>query len=76
VVTYTPKEYKAVVPVSPDWGEADDFVLLGLCRRYDCRWAVIADRWPSSSSNNKVPSSLACKERYFVLAKLAVSSFL
>lgn len=67
VVAYTVEEHSQYVTEFPDqWTREDDFILLQLCKRFDCRWPVISDRFPVTRS------TLQCRTRYFYLAKLAV----
>ncbi|KAH9255459.1 hypothetical protein BASA81_006578 [Batrachochytrium salamandrivorans] len=67
-VRFTSEEYNQLVESVAGWTKNLDFELLELCKRYDCRWPVVADRLAMVAK-----TANECKHRYFALAKLAVS---
>uniref|UniRef100_A0A0N5A916 DNA methyltransferase 1-associated protein 1 n=1 Tax=Syphacia muris TaxID=451379 RepID=A0A0N5A916_9BILA len=48
IPVFTDQEYDSCL-VSQKWTKDDTFHLFDLCRRYDLRWIIIADRWAGSS---------------------------
>lgn len=70
VPTYTDTEYQELLNV-PSWTKAETDCLFRLCRKFDLRFVVVADRWKSTSMPSRTIEEM--KERYYniisILAK-------
>ena len=61
ILTYTDAEYSENF-LSDSWTRAETDTLFQLCERFDLRWPVIHDRWPTHLSPRSIED---LKERYY-----------
>ncbi|VFQ86509.1 unnamed protein product [Cuscuta campestris] len=67
VIEYTDEEYEKYL-TDPTWTKEETDQLFELCKRFDLRFIVIADRFPSSRTIEEL------KDRYYTVSRVVLNS--
>ncbi|KAL3648136.1 swr complex subunit [Castilleja foliolosa] len=68
VIRYTDEEYEKYL-TDPVWTKEETDHLFDLCERFDLRFVVIADRFPSSKTVEELKDRYYCVSRALVIAR-------
>ncbi|WJX89906.1 swr complex subunit [Trifolium repens] len=72
IIKYTDEEYEKYL-TDPMWTKEETNELFDLCERFDLRFVVIADRFPSSRTVEELKDRYYCVLRAILLARAASS---